>query len=280
MFRTIELGGHLKKLIITVCGLLSVILIGAMDINLGAYISIYLIYVFPIVLISYFCDKYSGSFIAVSSAVMWTFVDWYLSEGSYHVSSVVIEFFSRMIIFLLIATMAYQVRKYNDQLKKMAYTDQKTGAYNYRAFLDLASKEIASANRQSLEVYIAYFDMDKFKKVNDTYGHSKGDEVLSHFSRIALEQIRAYDIFARIGGDEFVLCLSGINENDLNQVLNRIAQKFNDEMKAQGLEVSVTAGFANCTKRNEGIELLIHEADVSMYQYKENKQDKMEGASR
>jgi len=270
----------LKKIIITLGGLISVILIGTLDINLGTIISIYLLYVFPIVLSSYFGDKFIGGLIAISSAVMWTFVDWYLSEGSYHVSSVIIESFSRTFIFLLIATMAYQVRKYNVQLKKMAYTDQKTGAYNYRAFLDLATKEIATANRQSLEVYIAYFDMDKFKKVNDTYGHSKGDEVLSCFTRIALEQIRAYDIFARIGGDEFVLCISGINEIDLNHVLNRIALKFNDEMKAQGLEVSVTSGYANCTERNEDIEFLIHEADVSMYQYKENKEDKMKGASR
>ncbi|OJV63008.1 MAG: hypothetical protein BGO41_09900 [Clostridiales bacterium 38-18] len=261
----------MKKIIIVILGLLSVILVGTLDIYLGAYISIYLLYVFPIVLISYFSEKYSGLLVAISSAVMWTFVDWYLSKNLYHASSVAIEFFSRMVIFLVISIMAYQSRRNNDQLKRMAYTDQKTGAYNYRAFLDLAARALSFANRQSLQVYIAYFDMDKFKKVNDTYGHSRGDEVLVAFSQIALDQIRASDIFARIGGDEFVLCVSGINEMDLNVVLGRIAQKFKDEMLRQGLEVSVTFGYTNGLNRNEDLEALIHEADVSMYQHKDSK---------
>ncbi|WP_447927323.1 diguanylate cyclase [Vreelandella sp. EE27] len=95
------------------------------------------------------------------------------------------------------------------QLTQLAMYDELTGLLNRRSFMDLARRELARLKRNDgYAVCVVMLDLDRFKSVNDTYGHGAGDAVLKQFSATVTRQLRQTDVFARLGGEEFVVVLS------------------------------------------------------------------------
>jgi diguanylate cyclase (GGDEF)-like protein len=103
--------------------------------------------------------------------------------------------------------LAAELQAANAALAETASRDGLTGLYNHRTFQDLLRREIAEAQRYRRPLALVLFDLDHFKKVNDTYGHPGGDAVLREVARVALELARASDIVARYGGEEFAVVL-------------------------------------------------------------------------
>lgn len=97
----------------------------------------------------------------------------------------------------------------------MAREDFLTGVLNSRAFYEMAQVEMARAARQDSPLSLAYIDLDDFKEVNDTLGHSTGDRVLQAVAATIMEDIRLTDAVARLGGDEFAILLSGSDRKPL-----------------------------------------------------------------
>lgn len=115
-----------------------------------------------------------------------------------------------------------KMKEMEDQLKLLSQTDQLTQIYNRVKFHDSLVQEISRARRYQTELTLIMFDIDHFKRVNDTYGHDVGDDVLVGLSKLVKTCIRDTDIFARWGGEEFMLLLPHTSLNNASQLAERI----------------------------------------------------------
>lgn len=251
-----------------------ILIIAGADYYIGDILSLYLLYLFPIVFLS-FNDKRNISLIAaIFSSILWISVDYQLGSLQPSLIFASIESVSRIIIFTLSAFFISAYRQTHLILEQQAFRDEKTGVYNYRAFLEIGTKELSLISRTQQSATLAYFDMDNFKAINDQYGHSKGDQVLVTFTQLVTSIIRSSDIFARIGGDEFViLFLGSTTEQSLPQI-ELIQSNFNKTMKKEGFPTTISVGMLN-VNNNDTLELVTQKADYLMYQAKEQGKNKI-----
>ncbi|WP_421244439.1 putative bifunctional diguanylate cyclase/phosphodiesterase [Aeromonas sp. 601019] len=120
---------------------------------------------------------------------------------------------------------------------------------------------------------VIFIDVDHFKQINDTLGHSAGDQLLKEVSRRLQTCIRQNDMVARLGGDEFVIYLdSSKHEDDISPVLNRIISRLSYPFRLLGNELSITVslGVSSVSEQTSDISQLLHQADLAMYQAKRN----------
>lgn len=155
-----------------------------------------------------------------------------------------------------------------------ATTDDLTRISNRRGFLLLAQYSLNFCARQQQPATLAFIDLDKFKPINDRFGHAEGDRALVAFSDTMRCSFRSTDLFARLGGDEFVVLLSGARKADAEQVIRKFAdavQAYNEEA-GRGYALKFSAGlveFEPSAHRN--IEALLAEGDAQMYAIKATK---------
>ena len=157
------------------------------------------------------------------------------------------------------------------QLNYMANHDPLTGLPNRRMFMDIASAVISMSKRDNKCFAVLFMDIDGFKKVNDTLGHDAGDELLVKISDIIRSRLRVSDLVARIGGDEFVILLPDVRDENtisliLEPLINRLRQPYiiNDE----NVSISTSVGVSFFPQHGDDIEALVSQADKMMYQVK------------
>ncbi len=162
------------------------------------------------------------------------------------------------------------LRAANRRLDELAATDGLTGAYNRRRFLELAGKQHALAREGS--ICIALFDLDRFKQVNDTYGHLAGDAVIRTTIEVVRQHCRQHDLVGRYGGEEFVLCLPDTSLPQAIEIAERIRETLAHTAVVQdGKTISVTVSIGVAALREgESIEQWLSRADRAMYEAKHN----------
>jgi diguanylate cyclase (GGDEF)-like protein len=164
-------------------------------------------------------------------------------------------------------------RKYLEtELQRQANTDGLTGVFNRRYFLDVAHAEIARAARFHHPLSLALLDLDHFKNINDVYGHTVGDLALIALAEICLENIREMDLFARFGGDEFILLLPETNFDQAYEVVKRICLILSEEaidLDGKLIALTISAGIASLANGQESFDALLSRADQALYQAKE-----------
>lgn len=149
-------------------------------------------------------------------------------------------------------------------------TDDVTGATTRRHFFALAAQEISVARRYSLPISVIVIDVDEFKQVNDTYGHLAGDEALRHIAEVCRGPLRQADVFARYGGDEFIVLLPHTTAHEAAKVCERMRHNVEAQPIAivQGrVAVTVTAGIAELAA-DDTLDTLIHRADIALFEAK------------
>jgi diguanylate cyclase (GGDEF)-like protein len=160
-------------------------------------------------------------------------------------------------------------RKNNEtKLKEMAATDELTGINNRRQFFSLAEHEIHRAIRNNTSISAIMIDADHFKKVNDTYGHVVGDEVLRHIAAACQENLRSVDILGRYGGEEFAVLLPDADRKAATRVGERLRKAISHiAVPVSEGTLSITASLGISTAKGNDINLktMMERADSALY---------------
>jgi diguanylate cyclase (GGDEF)-like protein len=173
-------------------------------------------------------------------------------------------------------TVAYQgiirditAEKLTEQtIRHMAYHDALTGLPNRTLFNDRLSMAILNAQRNHKKVAVMMLDLDKFKQINDVWGHKFGDLMLKTVGERLINTLRKSDTIARMGGDEFLVIIPEIdNIEDTDIIAGKILQSFTEAFMISGRDLSVTTSLGIATYPQDGkdAETLIKYADIAMY---------------
>jgi diguanylate cyclase (GGDEF)-like protein len=175
-----------------------------------------------------------------------------------------------------------------ERLKLVGLTDVLTGVQNRRYFEHRCPVEISQARRYKHPLACMFLDIDKFKRINDSYGHPTGDEVLRSVARLIQSQLRSGDTIARYGGEEFVVLLPKSELHDAHQIAERIragieAQAFKAQ-SGHAVKVTASIGLSMLPAKNLGpdnlqcAEQLVTAADQALYQAKHKGRNRVECA--
>ncbi|MBE3085164.1 MAG: PAS domain S-box protein [Bacteroidetes bacterium] len=159
-----------------------------------------------------------------------------------------------------------------EALKTLSLKDDLTGLFNRRGFFTVAEQGLKTAQRMGTEMLLIFGDLDNLKGINDTFGHTEGDQALVDTSQILKETFREADIVARIGGDEFVILAMNSYETSTERLINRFEKVLNDHplQTKRPYTLSLSLGIAYFDPQNPcSIDVLLAQADKIMY---ENKQ--------
>jgi diguanylate cyclase (GGDEF)-like protein len=155
------------------------------------------------------------------------------------------------------------------ETKRLAITDGLTGLYNSRYFYKYLDLEIARTKRYGNSFSLVLFDIDDFKKLNDTYGHQSGDEVLQHLARILKSISRETDIVVRFGGEEFIIILPNTSEEDAIALAHRVLDATQDMKIAisdkEEVSITLSGGIASYPQNASSAKALLNAADNAMY---------------
>jgi diguanylate cyclase (GGDEF)-like protein len=166
------------------------------------------------------------------------------------------------------------------QLREIASTDVLSGLLNRRAFL-AQSAEAAGACQELAQPYaMLMIDIDYFKRINDTYGHHVGDEVIRATGAMLREYARNTDIVGRVGGEEFAVLLPNTSQEDAMRVARRLhaaVTELRPNLKeADGLRFTSSIGVADAVADERSVETLLQRADAALYQAKRNGRNRIE----
>jgi diguanylate cyclase (GGDEF)-like protein/PAS domain S-box-containing protein len=170
------------------------------------------------------------------------------------------------------------VKEVEEQLTLLARSDALTGIANRRLFGETLLLALERARRHGNPLGLAYLDIDRFKKINDTHGHGVGDEVLKEFAQRLVEQVRQVDTVARLSGDEFVIILE---DSGTHAELERLAAKILDAVRqpfstsAGTLMVTASIGIALFKGEGQSQDALLADADQALYEAKRQGRDRV-----
>jgi diguanylate cyclase (GGDEF)-like protein len=170
---------------------------------------------------------------------------------------------------------ALERKKSEEKIRYIAYHDALTGLYNRRFFYDRISEEL---EKKDSAFAVILLDLDRFKIINDSLGHSTGDKLLQHIAQLLSDQTGPNDIVARLGGDEFiVLCPALESEQKAVESADRILQALNEQHLVEGHSVYVTSSIGISFYPQHGVdrETLIKKADIAMYEAKKNGKNRL-----
>ena len=157
---------------------------------------------------------------------------------------------------------------------QLATLDELTLISNRRGFLTLADHSQKLCRRKKLSTSIILFDLNKFKPINDEFGHHEGDFVLSRFAEVMREVFRESDVIGRLGGDEFVAMLTDSDHEQIGNILNRFDEAIEATNQAidKPYKIEFSAGVASFAHDTDAsLEEMIEQADAAMYAQKKNR---------
>jgi diguanylate cyclase (GGDEF)-like protein/PAS domain S-box-containing protein len=162
-------------------------------------------------------------------------------------------------------------RNMEDELRTLASTDPLTGASNRRQFMSRLSGEFERCKRYNTSLVLLSLDIDHFKRINDTYGHPSGDDVLKELVSLCMSTLRTTDIFGRVGGEEFQAALTqtriGAGQNTAERLRRRV-ERCKVETHGQTITFTISIGVTALRPDDESIEELLKRADEALYQAK------------
>ena len=199
---------------------------------------------------------------------VWRNITWY--DQLDNIALIIAGIFISLLVFLVMQN-NYELKNMQNVFELMAITDHLTGIFNRRHFLEIVRINIEKARRFNEDCYIIMFDIDKFKDVNDTYGHQIGDKVLMDVTARIKASIRPYDLFARYGGEEFTIFVSGINKKNVCDMTERLRLSLcGRKYEYDHLSFGCSASFGIAHINDYNLDKAIKQSDDAMYEAKRN----------
>ncbi len=193
------------------------------------------------------------------------------------------ELLARVGVGYRVAALYREIEEKNRMLEELALTDSLTGLPNRRATEDWATRQLSGAARHGFAVWIVIADLDRFKRINDSYGHEAGDQVLKKFAAIVRTNTRSSNLCGRLGGEEFVIVLSQTDRSGACIAIERLRQNLEHEkFDFAGSAVSVTASFGISGFQGKGapqFSELLRQADDALYVAKRNGRNRVQFAA-
>ncbi len=173
-----------------------------------------------------------------------------------------------------------QIQQLNEKLAALALVDELTQLPNRRAFFLRGAEEISRSKRYGLPLSMLMLDIDRFKTINDTYGHARGDMALQCIARVLREQVREVDLPGRLGGEEFGILLPNTRLEEALVIAERIRKSIEALQCKQDTEACITMtaslGVADYNRDMQGLDDLFNRADTAMYKAKNNGRNRVE----
>ena len=229
-----------------------------------------LLYLFPAAIIA--LNAKSMKVVIAALIIATLFENYFLfRDGYFPFYFTTIEILNILIRFLstlLIMWLARSLRRSQLRVNLLANTDSLTGLWNRRWARIMIEQAIAKLEEDQEVFSVALIDVNDFKKINDVRGHLVGDQVLTKIAHTLMEFSSEDVLFFRLGGDEFLIVASKVNEQQMNQMCGDIVKTVNQTMIDSGYPVSLSIGMATYKEKTRSVSEILHEVDLEMYRHK------------
>ena len=247
--------------------------IAAMDYATGPAITFSLAYFLPVCLAVWRSGRLAGALLAALCTFAWATADYMTGRLAMDASLYLWNLASRFGLMLLGVFALAHLRDALLQAHELSQTDHLTQTLNTRAFHGVADNEISRAQRYADAFTVAYIDIDNFKEVNDTLGHSTGDKLLISVAKAIQGKIRKSDVLARLGGDEFALLLPEADQDTARTVVNKLHDHLDKLAAKRKWPVTFSIGVLTCVIPPPSVAKMIEMADELMYTVKGGDKD-------
>ncbi len=250
-------------------GLILALAITAVYYVTGARLAMSIFYLFPIAYVTWAVSRTTGITISLICVVVWMLADFAAGTTTDTVMFIALNESLRLVVFLVVVFILAELKRTLRREAQSARQDPLTHVANRRAFYELAAIEISRSQRTKEPFTIVFADIDNFKVVNDRYGHLTGDQVLTLTAETMKRSVRAVDIVARFGGDEFLLLLTGTDSETAQRVVERIKDDLSETAKQNGWPIRLSTGVFTYTAPPHSVDEMITRADQLMYSVKQ-----------
>jgi diguanylate cyclase (GGDEF)-like protein len=247
---------------------LAVLLTGAvavLDLTSGSDISFALLYLLPLGGLAWYNGERVARLLTAVCALSW------LADGlvgAFHPGVAIWNTAIRTAFFLIIILLIGRLRQAYELQRTLAGHDSLTGLANFRTLSVALGQRLTPRRLDDGVLTVAYLDLDNFKQVNDRLGHAAGNTVLLMVADAIRSTLRADDLSARVGGDEFVVVLSDCDEPDARSVLERLRAAIQAYSDAEYLGISVSIGAICLAAYPEQVDTVLQRADAALYRAK------------
>jgi len=256
---------RLSKPTLIAIAFLMTLLVGILGYLTGPMSSCSILYLVPILLVTWFIKRRTGVLMSIVGSVTWLIAD-LASEGAFSfLTTPYWDGAARLCCFITFTFILSALRMGLEQVKESSKIDFLTGVGNKRYFTELASMEIKRAHRYQHPFTIVYIDLDNFKLTNDRFGHSTGDDLLRVVAKTIQNNIRETDSLARLGGDEFAILLPETGPELAELITRRIQKSSSEVLRKREWSVTLSIGVATFAGPPLTVDEVVNLSDDLMY---------------
>jgi diguanylate cyclase (GGDEF)-like protein len=258
-----HLSGHeLPALVLVAVAQITLVLVVVLDFVTGPDLSPALLYLVPLIFVVWTAGMRWGLAMAVAVTLA-EFIVFELESPGVSQVVIVANTLERLVFYVIIAWLIGAQRSLFEEQRALASTDALTGLMNRRAFFEEGERVLERDHRAGRTVACLFVDLDGLKEVNDRDGHRAGDRLIGRFVAAAQPHLRLTDLFARVGGDEFVVLLPETDRDEATEIAERLL----DELARAAGEppLSASVGVAVSGPGGGAIDGLVRDADEAMY---------------
>ena len=258
---------------ITSLSFVFIAILGAAQCIVGETVNIAPLYLFPPLLSSWYGSKTTGLLSALLSALVFVSIEAAFSRVSLAFYELLLLSAPYLIAYLLLAVLILNFRNVHRIEVLAADTDNLTGVHSARSFYAELANEMLRSKRYDHVFSLAYIDIDNFKNINDSLGHTSGDRLLQEVADCLISSLRATDVIARLGGDEYACLLPETDQEEAKSAFLKAADLLTKRMKKHKWDVSFSMGVVTFENLPEDIKEAIDITDTLMYSVKNADKD-------